>query len=403
MIFRFGECVFDCSRRELSRRDTPVHVEPQVFDLLAYLIANRDRVVTKDDIIQAVWGGRIVSQVTLNSRINAARRAIGDSGKMQALIRTLTRRGFRFVGEVEPQDDPRAAPEDAADVSAANDLAATQETTFCTAVDGVRLAVASVGQGDVLVKTANWLNHVEYDWSSPVWAPIFERWGARHRLVRYDQRGTGLSDWNVADISFEAFTRDLEAVVAAQGLKRFALFGASQGSAVAIAYAARHPERVSRLVLHGAYALGRAKRETAADREQAAAYLTLIRHGWGDRNSAFMQAFSTLYIPRGTAEQIRWFSELQRLTTSPENAVRIRRACDEVDVMDLVAQIKVPTLVTHSRNDNVAPFDHGRLIASSIPGARFVALDSDNHLPLQGEPAWDKLMREMELFLTPPL
>ena len=153
-------------------------------------------------------------------------------------------------------------------------------------------------------------------------------------------------------------------------------------------------------MLHGAYALGRSQRDTEAEREQAEAYLTLIRHGWGDRNSAFMQAFSTLYIPGGTAEQILWWSELQRITTSPGNAVRLRRACDEIDVMDLLPQIKVPTLVTHSRNDNVAPFNHGRIIASSIPGARFVALESNNHLPLQGEPAWDKFMREMELFLS---
>ena len=402
MILRFGGCVLDCGRRELCRGDNPVHVEPQVFDLLAFLITNRDRVVTKDDIIEAVWHGRIVSHVTLNSRINAARRAIGDSGKMQGLIRTVTRRGFRFVGAVDAEDQgAEGAPAGSKAGPDTNGAAADQEITFCTAADGVRIATAAVGDGDILVKTANWLNHVEYDWRSPVWAPIFAQWASRHRLVRYDQRGTGLSDWNVGEISFEAFVRDLEAVVAAHGLKRFALFGTSQGSAVAITYAARHPERVSKLVLHGAYALGRAKRETAADREQAAAYLTLIRHGWGNRNSAFMQAFSTLYIPRGTADQIRWFSELQRLTTSPDNAVVIRRACDEVDVMELLPRIRVPTLVTHSRNDNVAPFDHGRVIASSIPGAKFVALDSDNHLPLRGEPAWDKLMREMDLFLAP--
>jgi DNA-binding winged helix-turn-helix (wHTH) protein/pimeloyl-ACP methyl ester carboxylesterase len=403
MIVRFGDCVLDTRRRELHRGNRPVHVEPQVFDLLTYLVANRDRVVTKDELIEAVWHGRIISHVTLNTRINAVRQAIGDSGAAQIFVRTVPRRGFLFVGEVHTQDQvsaEAARPAELPSVPAENPLAGSQEITFCTAADGARLAVAAVGSGNVLVKTANWLNHAQYDWQSPVWAPIFGRWAVDHRLIRYDQRGTGLSDWKVDDISFDAFVRDLEAVVAALGLERFALFGTSQGSAVAIAYAARNPHRVSKLVLHGAYALGRFRRETAADREKAEAYLTLIRHGWGDRNSAFMQAFSTLYIPGGTAEQILWWAELQRLTTSPANAVRIRQACDDLDVMDLLPQIRVPTLVTHSRNDNVAPFNHGRIIASSIPGARFVALESNNHLPLQGEPAWDKFMREMEVFLS---
>ena len=404
MILRFGDCVLDTGRRELHRGNRPVHVEPQVFDLLSYLLANRERVVSKDELIETVWHGRIISHVTLNTRINAVRQAIGDSGAKQMFVRTVTRRGFLFVGEVHAQGQGQVqvrAEVRPAEPPAQSHLAGSQEVTFCTAPDGVRLSVAAVGSGDVLVKTANWLNHAEYDWQSPVWAPIFERWASRHRLVRYDQRGTGLSDWTADDISFDAFIRDLETVIDALRLERFALFGASQGSAVAIAYAARNPERVSKLVLHGAYALGRSRREAASDREQAEAYLTLIRHGWGDRNSAFMQAFSTLYLPTGTAEQITWFSELQRITTSSSNAVRIRRACDEIDVMHLLPQIKVPTLVTHSRNDNVAPFNHGRIIASCVPGARFVALDSNNHLPLQGEPAWDKFMHEMELFLSP--
>jgi pimeloyl-ACP methyl ester carboxylesterase len=152
----------------------------------------------------------------------------------------------------------------------------------------------------------------------------------------------------------------------------FALFGISQGTAVAIAYPAKYPSRVSKLVLHGAYALGRTKRNTTEDEEQAAAYLTLIRHGWGYPHSAFMQAFSSLYLPDGTSEQIKWFSELQRVTTSPENAIRIRKACDEIDIVELLAKVRAPTLVTHSRNDNVVPFDHGRKIASAISGARFL-------------------------------
>ena len=399
MILSFADCEIDLDRRELSCAERPVHIEPQVFDLLVYLIANRERVVSKDEILDAVWNGRIVSEATVSSRINSARQAINDSGQAQALIRTIPRRGFRFVGAIEVRGDA-AAPQETARSGPVDKIASGQRVGFCISEDRVRLAWATVGGGEVLVKTANWLNHIEYDWQSPVWAPTFARLAVGRRLIRYDQRGTGLSDWEVEDLSFGAFVRDLETVVTAAELTRFALFGISQGASVAIAFAARHPERVSKLVLHGGYALGRNKRETTVDREQAAAYLTLIRHGWGYRNSAFMQAFSSLYLPDGTPEQIKWFSDLQRATTSPENAIRIRSACDDIDVSDLLSKVRAPTLVTHSRYDSVVPFDHGRMIASSIAGARFVGLDSSNHVILPQEPAWERFTGEIGQFLA---
>jgi pimeloyl-ACP methyl ester carboxylesterase len=275
-----------------------------------------------------------------------------------------------------------------------------QEVTFCRTGDGVSLAIASVGRGEPLVKAANWLTHVEYDWESPVWSSFLHRLAARHRLIRYDVRGTGLSDRSVGDISFEAFVRDLETVVEAAGLRRVALLGISQGAAAAIAYAVRHPDRVSKLVLHGGYAQGRNRRGSPADAEMARAFVTIMLRGWGDEHSAFMRAFSSVYLPTGTPEQVKWFCDLQRITTSAENAVRIRAACDDLDVADLLPQVRVPTLVFHSRNDSVAPFDQGRLIAASIPGARFITLESDNHMVLPGEPAWTKLLSEVEAFLA---
>jgi DNA-binding winged helix-turn-helix (wHTH) protein/pimeloyl-ACP methyl ester carboxylesterase len=404
MVLGFGDCEIDVERRELSRAQTPVHVEPQVFDLLIYLIANRDRVVTKDEIFAAVWHGRIVSEAALSSRLNSARQAINDSGQAQTLIRTVPRRGFRFVGEVREQRDgtaPRPAVADRA-LPKIEDLAGDQTVTFCQTSDQVRLAVAVVGSGDVLMKTANWLNHVEYDWKSPVWAPTLGAWAAGHKLIRYDQRGTGLSDWDVADVSFDAFVRDFETVVESVGAKQFAIFGMSQGASVAIAFAARHPERITKLVLHGAYALGRNKRDTAAESDQAAAYLTLIRQGWGYPDSAFMRAFSSLYLPDGLPDQIKWFSDLQRVTTSPANAIKIRQACDDIDVLDLLPHVRAPTLVLHSRNESVVPFDHGRMVASRIPGARFVGLDSTNHIILPQEPAWTTFMTEINQFLSEP-
>ena len=388
MRFRFGDgLVLDPARRELRRgRDgEPVPVEPQVFDLLLHLLRHRERVVSRDEMLEAVWGGRIVSESTIASRINAARRAVGDNGEEQRLIRTVARRGVRFVGEAREEAGEGAATPESGGGPSPGDAgpAPRQEVTFLRSADGVCLAVASAGQGGtVLVKTANWLNHLEHDWRSPVWSPLLHRLASGRRLVRYDGRGNGLSDREVADISFGAFVRDLEAVVDGLGLGRFALFGISQGAAVAIAYATAHPERVSRVVLHGAYAQGRSRRGSEAERELARAFLALIRQGWGDEHSAFVRAFASVYFPAAAPEQMRAWVELQRLTTSAETAMRIRAACDEIDVTGLLGRVRAPTLVLHSRHDNVAPLDQGRRIAAAIPGARFVELESDNHVVL---------------------
>lgn len=395
MPFQFGGYSVDVDRRELRRGVEVIGIGPQVFDLLVYLIRNRDRVVSKDDLLDAVWAGRIVSESTLTSRINAARRAIGDTGADQTLIKTIARKGFRFIGEVE--EGSKALPPAGSAAAAAGGL--RQEIQFCTASDGVRIAYAAVGKGPPLVKAANWLNHLEYDWQSPIWSHVLRAIAARFRLIRYDARGNGLSDWDVEDISLEAFVRDLESVVDANGLKRFPLLGISQGCAVSIAYAVRHPDRVSQLVLYGGYARGRRRRGQQGEVDQADALLTLMRQGWGQENPAFRQIFTSLFIPDATAEQAHWFNDLQRMTTSPENAVRIRRTLDEIDVVGLLPDVRVPTLVLHCRNDAVQPFEEGRRMAAGISGSRFVALEGSNHLILEHEPAWARLLDEVTRFL----
>ena len=274
-----------------------------------------------------------------------------------------------------------------------------QEIRFCTAPDGVQIAYATVGRGPPLVKAANWLNHLEFDWQSPVWRHLLHGLARNHQLIRYDERGNGLSDWDVDDISFEAFVSDLETVVNAVGIERFPLLGISQGCAVSIAYAVRHPERVSRLILYGGYAKGRLKRGSQASREQGEALITLMRHGWGQENPAFRQMFTSLFMPGATNEQAQWFNDLQRITTSPENAVRIRRTIDEIEVSELLPQVAVPTLVLHCRDDAVSPFDLGRRMAAIIPGARFVALEGRNHMMLEDEPAWPRFLQEVRSFL----
>ena len=313
MTFAFGACEIDCDRRELHRTGSVIHVEPQVFDLLVHLVRHRDRVVTKEELLHAVWHGRSVSDDALTSRVSAERRAIGDTGTEQRLIRTVPRRGFRFVGDVREASTASGAPT-AVLSSSGGSPAVQQRVAFCRTSDGVHLAFATAGRGLPLVKTANWLNHIEFDWQSPVWSPMFSRLAVDCQLVRYDERGTGLSDREVSDFSFEAFVHDLETVVDECGLARFALLGISQGAPVAIAYAVRHPERVSRLVLCGGFAKGWRKRGNAEDVARAEASITLIRDGWGRDNPAARQMFTSLIVPDATHEEMRWFNDLERVS-----------------------------------------------------------------------------------------
>jgi class 3 adenylate cyclase/pimeloyl-ACP methyl ester carboxylesterase len=275
-----------------------------------------------------------------------------------------------------------------------------QVIRFCRSSDGVQLAFSSIGRGPPVVKTGNWMTHLEKDLESPIWRHLYRELAKEHTLVRYDARGNGLSDWDVDEISFEALVHDLEAVVEAAGVERFALLGISQGCSVSVAYATRHPERVTHLVLYGGFALGWKKRaRTEAEREQAAAMLTLVRLGWGQENPAFRQLFTSQFLPDGTKEQIDWFNELQRVSTSPENAARNLQASGETDISDLLPEVAVPTLVMHARDDARVPFDCGRQLAGGIPGARFVPLQSRNHLILGDEPAFTRFIEEITAFL----
>lgn len=392
MLFQFENFALDAGRRELREGGAEVSVEPQVFDLLEFLIRRRDGVVSRDELIEHVWKGRIVSESAMASRINAARVAVRDNGTDQRLIKTIARKGIRFVGEVREQGGDAQAP------AARGTENERQEITFARAADGVNIAIGRSGDGPVLLKTANWLNHLEFDWQSPIWGPLFSRFAERLCLVRYDGRGSGLADRDVPDISFDGFLQDLDAVTATIKPEKFALLGLSQGVAGAVAYAVKNPERVSKLILYGGYARGRNRSGDADDREKGQALLALMRQGWGAEGSAFMRAFSSIYLPNGTAEQIRWFSEMQRMATSGEIAAKLRAACDDIDVAELLPRVRVPTLVIHARNDNVVPYAQGRAIAAAIPDAKFVTLETENHVPLPGDPAWEKLVGEILSF-----
>jgi pimeloyl-ACP methyl ester carboxylesterase/DNA-binding CsgD family transcriptional regulator len=264
-----------------------------------------------------------------------------------------------------------------------------QTIRFIKSADGVRLAVATSGSGPPLMKSANWLSHLEFDWQSPVWRHWFRFLSSDRQLIRFDPRGCGLSDWDVADLSHEAQVADLEAIVDASDLDRFPLLGISQGGAACIEYAVRHPERVTQLVLYGCYSEGWAQRGAEA-RRHGEALVELIRQGWGQENPAFRLLFASLFIPDATNEQVRWFSDLMRTTTEPEIAARIIEAFGRINVRPLLPQVKVPTLVMHARGDARIPFEQGRLLAAEIPNARFVSLESRNHILTENEPSWSR-------------
>jgi len=372
-----------------------VPVAPQVFDLIAYLLRNRERVVSKNDLLSDIWGGRAVSDSALTTRINAARHAIGDTGEKQQFIRTLPRKGLRFVGEVKEEAATPSGPAIASQAAGPR-----QQIRYCRAADGARLAYAQVGTGPRLLKAANYLNHLEYDWESPVTRHMLHGLARHFTLVRYDARGNGLSDWDVADVSFDAWVSDLETIADAVGWDRFPLMGMSQGCAISIAYAVRHPERVSHLILYGSFARGRMIRATSDEqREKIRAMETLVRLGWGEENAAFRQMFTSLFVPGGTKEQIDWFNELQRRTASPECAARYFHITNRIDIRPLLAKVRVPTLVMHLREDAVHAFEFGREVAAAIPGARFVPLHGKNHMPLESDPAPPVILQEIDNFL----
>jgi pimeloyl-ACP methyl ester carboxylesterase/DNA-binding winged helix-turn-helix (wHTH) protein len=398
VIYEFGDCELDLRRYELRRQGTVRRVEPQVFDVLLLLVRQRDRLVSKEEILDTVWGSRFVGESALTSRIKAVRQAVGDDGKAQRVVRTVHGRGYQFVGEVvERADDaPTAAPS-----AARRGAVPPQEIRFCIADDGVRLAYATMGEGPPLVKAANWLSHLDYDRETTVWRHWLAELSKRYRLVRYDERGCGLTDWDVPDLSFGAWVRDLEAVVDAAGLDRFPLLGISQGGPVAVAYAVRHPERVSHLVLLGSFAQGRRKRATTPEQLALAdARIEMVRVGWGQPDPQYRQMFVSRFLPEGTQEEWREFDELQRRSTSAQNAWRFLRLFGDIDITDIAALVTAPSLIACARREPENMFEQSRLLASLIPGSRLLSLDSCNHLLPERDPAWPRFLAELEGFLA---
>ena len=391
--YRFGPFQLDVRERRLSRGSEVIRLRLKVFDTLCVLVENAGRLVTKQELLDTVWPETTVEENNLNHNVSVLRKALGENATGQQYIETVPRVGYRFAAAVETAE-PRA------EATVASAAKARQEIRYCTTSDGVRLAYASIGSGPLLVKASNWLTHLDFEWGSPIWGHWWSALSLHHRVVRHDERGNGMSQRDVSDVSFDTWVRDLETVVDAAGLDRFPLLGISRGGPIAIAYAVKHPERVTHLVLYGAFAAGLNHTGKPHEIEARRALASLMRLGWGLNNPAFCKVFTCRFIPEATPEHEQWFDELQRVSTSPENAARLMDRDDEIDVRPLLSQVKTPTLVIHCDRDDAVPAEKGRQIAAAIPNARYVSLPGANHLMLEEEPAWAMFLEELGLFLN---
>ena len=398
-VFEFGPFRLELLQHRLLRQDRSVPLTGKAFNTLRVLVERHGELVSKQDLMSAVWPLTTVEENNLDRNISTLRKALGEQANGDPFIETVPRVGYRFVAPVtETGPNPSMPVRESSPASVCR-----QEIRFCVTDDKVRLAYSTVGSGHPLVRVANCFNHLDFEWERLTWRHWVRDLGQHHCLVRYDGRANGLSQWDVEEISLHAWVHDLETVVNAAGLQKFALLGHSQGGAIAIAYAARHPERVSHLVLLGAYSRGAHHRDLPDAVEVRRALETLVQLNWGKTNPSFFHVVTDLYIPeKATAEDKRWFKELQVVSMSPSNLVRVMQACDAINVRPLLPSISVPTIVFHSDRDRVAPPQEGRILAAEIKGARFIPLSGANHLLLEEEPAWRLFREEVATFLAEP-
>jgi pimeloyl-ACP methyl ester carboxylesterase/DNA-binding winged helix-turn-helix (wHTH) protein len=386
-LVTLGGNTLNLSRREL--RDASgaiVELRPQTLDVLLLLARHAGDVVTKDELLESVWSGVVVTEDSLVKCIGEIRRALGDDE--HRIVRTEPKRGYRLMSEA------------ASATAAGHEF--SQDIRYCTTADGVSIAWASSGEGRPLVRAPHWMTHLHWDWRSSVSGPRIRALSRRFRLVRYDSRGYGLSQADAVPATLDEAVAELEAVVDAAALQRFAMYAPSGGAAIAVRYAAHHPHRVSHLVTMGGFVRGPLKR--GADSWPTArfeAFVRLIEDGWGQDNDAFRQMITSLMWPGASAEQMRSFNHLQRVASSPRAAALLVRRIAEFDASADLAQVRCPTLVLHSPHDARVPFAEARLIAASIPGARLEPFDSPNHTPLPDEPAFEQVQRALDEFVRP--
>ncbi|MFE0204467.1 alpha/beta fold hydrolase [Streptomyces sp. NPDC058985] len=392
--YRFGQYVLDADRRVLSHDGDVIDVEPGAMAVLCHLVEHRDRGVSEEELRHSMGSAGAAGDGAFAGRLRAARLAVGDSDTRQRLIRTVSPRCHRFVAPVTSV--PTLATPLTASAPADDEV-----IRFCRSVDGTRIAYALTGEGPPLVKTANWLTHLDLDRTTPMWAHWFDGLTRGRQLIRYDERGCGLSEWSVPGFALDDLVTDLHCVVDAVGLDRFPLLGVSQGGAVAVAYAARHPERVSRLVLTSAYARGQQIRAASdSERDAAEVDLNLARAGWRTQGSSFLRYFASQFLGDATPAEWDAFAAYQRQTTSVANGLRFLEEFTRIDVSRIAGEVTCPTLIIHARDDPRVPVAQALELATLIPDSRLVLLDSRNHLFTAADPAWPAFLAHLDTFLS---
>jgi pimeloyl-ACP methyl ester carboxylesterase/DNA-binding winged helix-turn-helix (wHTH) protein len=390
----FDNYVLDVDERRLLRDNEELRLRGKLFDTLCLLVENAGKLVRKDAFMESVWPDSVVEENNLDYCISQLRKLFHPA----KYIETVPRHGYRFVAPVRDVARSVASQPVAAGGQSVS-LLPRQDIRFSVTEDGVRLAWASTGDGPPLVKASNWLTHLDFEWGSPIWQHWWTELSKHHRLIRYDERGNGMSQRDVPHVSFDTWVRDLETVVDAAGLDRFSLLGISRGGAIAVAYTVKHPERVSKLVLYGAFPMGLYHFGSPEELEARRALISLTRLGWGLHHPAFCRMFTNRFMPNSTPVHEQWFDDLQRVSTSAENAARLIDVDSGIDVRTLLRQVQVPTLVMHCDRDQVVSAERGRHLAAEIPNARYVSLPSANHLLLAEEPAWKMLLQEFSAFM----
>ncbi len=395
MQYRFAECILDDQSFTLTRAGDVQPLEPQVFDLIRFLARNVDVLVDKDRLIAEVWDGRIVSDSAVSACISAARRAVGDDGKKQAIIRTVPRRGFQFVAAVSLEGEAPSSPP--SPPSATN--ASRPNVRYATADDGVKIAYTVTGSGPPMVRTSHHPTHLDLDWDEPTERAFIDELARDFTLIRLDQRGCGLSDWDVDDFSTRRSSADILAVVDELGLEKFVLFGTSSGGMVAVDFAAHYPQRLSHLILLGGYVDGRSMRGKTANSADGDVILKMAEAGWETPGSAFISGYLSVYLPTATPEQLQLIGENLQKSCSIENEIQGRNFYNNHSVADLLPLVDAPTLVMHSAEDAIHPLSEGQKLAKGIANAQLKVLESRNHHPLPHDQCWSEVFESLQVFL----
>ncbi len=381
---------------KLSSGQDQSTLSPKATEVLEYMISRAGMVLSREEILQAVWHGLFVNPDLVREYIFEIRKSLGDDAKNPSYIETVGRRGFRLIGPVSVQHGEDQAAHSALSQAQPNPLPLVK---YCRSKDGTSIAHTVSGEGYPMLISGSWMTHLEQDWQNPAYGDYIRHLSDKFTVIRYGQRGNGLSEWADVDISFERMVDDMEVVIDAYDFEQVAILGLSQGASVSLAYALRHPKRISHLVLSGGYSRGRKHRGNEAEIEESEALVNLIRNSWGNENPAIRQILTTMFMPDATKAEMQWFNDFQKLCGPAENIAQFRALFDDIDVSNLLTEISLPTLVLHSDRDAVAPLSEGKILASQIPDASFVQLDSPNHLLFSSEPDFERMIASIESFV----